>query len=33
MELERCIKMIENLMTNPKSDLKALMKKHELAFV
>jgi len=33
MELERYIKMIENLMPDPKSDLKTLMKKHELAFI
>lgn len=33
LELEKYAKMIENLMTNPNSDLKALMKKHELAFI
>lgn len=33
LELERYIKMIENLMINPNSDLKALMKKHEIAFI
>lgn len=33
MELEKYIKTIENLMTNPNSDLKALMKKHETAFI
>lgn len=33
LELERYIKMIDEFMTNPNSDLKALMKKHELAFI
>ncbi|MBS4069198.1 MAG: hypothetical protein A2329_06785 [Sulfurimonas sp. RIFOXYB2_FULL_37_5] len=33
LELEKYIKMLDNLMTNPNSDLKALMKKHELAFI
>ncbi|MDT8339154.1 MAG: hypothetical protein RQ763_08135 [Sulfurimonas sp.] len=33
LELEKHIKMIENLMTDPNSDLKALMKKHETAFI
>lgn len=33
LELEKYINMIENLMTNPNSDLKTLMKKHELAFI
>jgi hypothetical protein len=33
MELERYIKMIENLMPDPNSDLKTLMKKHEIAFI
>lgn len=33
MELEKYIKTIENLMTNPNSDLKILMKKHERAFI
>lgn len=33
MELEKYIKMIDNLMINPNSDLKTLMKKHENAFI
>lgn len=33
LELEKYIQMLDNLMTNPNSDLKALMKKHELAFI
>jgi hypothetical protein len=33
LELEKYIKMLDNLMTNPNSDLKVLMKKHELAFI
>ncbi|QHG92135.1 hypothetical protein CVO_04675 [Sulfurimonas sp. CVO] len=33
LELEKYIKMLENLMTDPDSDLKALMKKNELAFI
>ncbi|MDD3476932.1 MAG: hypothetical protein PHI38_08690, partial [Sulfurimonas sp.] len=33
MELERYIKMIENLMADPNSDIKTLMKKHEMAFI
>lgn len=33
LELERYIKMIDELMINPNSDLKALMKKHEIAFI
>ena len=32
-ELEKYAKILDNLMTNPNSDLKALMKKHELAFI
>jgi len=33
LELEKYIKMLDNLMANPNYDLKALMKKHELAFI
>lgn len=33
LELEKHMKTIENLMADPNSDLKALMKKHELVFI